>query len=381
LAVALAIVLGAASAACATEPAPGSSSALPPATGEQRLAGVCPDPVVIQRLWEPGGAGAAEYLLVGPNPTVDVARKRVSGPLVVEGKDTGVRIEVRSGGAAIGFTPVPAQLYLDRSITLGEVRTDTAIGTSATFPTTAVIAWMNKSPQVLMWDPASHPNWHGVADIGASGAPVVVSKDSTFAPFLVAKGLISQRQLDLGYNGNPARFIADPTIAQQGYATDEPYLYEHEIKAWGKPVAYQLLADVGYTAYPDALSVRSDQLDALAGCLRLLVPILQRAQIDYLRDPGPTNQFVVDTAARFNTGWTFSRGAADYAVATAKRLRLVANDTSGPLGGMDPARVQRTIDTFAPILTAGGAQVKPHLTAADIATNQFLDASLRIPEK
>jgi hypothetical protein len=43
---------------------------------------------------------------------------------------------------------------------------------------------------------------------------------------------------------------------------------------------------------------------------------------------------------------------------------------------MDPIRVQNTINTFAPILTATGAHVRPNLTAADIATNRFLDPTI-----
>jgi hypothetical protein len=354
---------------------------MPLAPADQRLDRVCPATIVIQQRWEPNADNGVSYHLVGPDPVIDPVRKRVSARLVAGGRDTGVRVEVRSGGAAIGFTPVPAQMYLDRSITLGAVTTDLAISTSAKQPATAVVAPTNRSPQVLLWDPASHPDWHTIADIGASGEPVVVTKDSTFAPYLVAIGLITASQVDTSYSGSPARFVADPTIAQQAYVTNEPYVYEHELPAWHRPVRYQLLADVGYSIYPEALSVRSAELPALAPCLARLVPILQQAQADYLNDPGPTNALIARAVARFNTGWTYSLDAANYATATAKRLRLVGNDTSGPLGGMDPARVQRTIDTFAPILTAGGAQVKPHLTAADIATNQFLDTSLRIPEK
>jgi hypothetical protein len=378
--VATLVALTATLSGCASSPSSTPSRpALPTARAEQQLSGICPATVVFQNRWEPSTDNAVEYQLVGPGATIDAPRKRVIGPLLAGGKDTGVEIEIRSGGAAIGFTPVPAQMYLDQSITFGAVPTDVAISTSGSQPVTAVIAPTNKSPQVLMWDPASHPDWTTIADIGTSNAPVVVTKDSAFAPFLVAQGLIKQGQLDTGYSGNPARFVSDPTIAQQGYATQEPYLYEHEVKAWGKPIRFQLLADVGYSVYPEALSVRADDLGRLSACLRRIVPILQQAQLDYLRNPEPVNQLIVDTVARFNTGWTYSRGVADYAVSTARRLHLVANDTSGPLGGIDPARVQRTIDTFAPILAAGGAPVKPHLTAADIATSQFLDATIRLP--
>ncbi|HWN35406.1 MAG TPA: hypothetical protein VNP03_21830, partial [Pseudonocardia sp.] len=69
---------------------------------------------------------------------------------------------------------------------------------------------------------------------------------------------------------------------------------------------------------------------------------------------------------------------ADYAATTMKQLGIVANDTSGPLGGMDMARVQAIIDTFAPILTGSGSALRPGLKAADIATDQFIDPSIKL---
>jgi hypothetical protein len=71
---------------------------------------------------------------------------------------------------------------------------------------------------------------------------------------------------------------------------------------------------------------------------------------------------------------------ANYAATTMKQLGIVANDTSGPLGGMDMSRVQSTIDTFAPILASGGTTLRPGLKAADIATNQFVDPSIKLGE-
>jgi hypothetical protein len=375
-----AALLAAGLVACSGPPAPPvpGAGALPPATGAQRLDGVCPATVVFQEGWEPQAEEAARYQLLAGGYTIDAAHKQVSGPLVAGGRDTGVRVEIRAGGPAVAFATTQARMYLDKSIMLGEVPTDRAIATSADQPVISVVSTLVKSPQMLMWDPVHHPDWRGAADIGASGAKVVVARDNTFMPLLTAKGLIKPAQVDTGYTGAPTRFVTDPTIAQQGYATADPYIYQHEVPAWGKPVRYQLLADLGYSVYPGALSVRSGDLAALAPCLRRLVPILQQAQLDYLREPGPANHVIVDAATRYNDGWTYSTGVADYAAATMRRLGIVADDSSGALGGQDPARVQPTIDTLGPILAASGANVKPDLKAADIATNQFIDPSIKL---
>ena len=50
----------------------------------------------------------------------------MTGPLVAHGVDTGVRIEIRAGGPAIGSQQVSAQMYADRSITLGMIPLDEA---------------------------------------------------------------------------------------------------------------------------------------------------------------------------------------------------------------------------------------------------------------
>ena len=377
----IAALLGATALAGCAGVGPGGSAApsLPPATGNDVLKGVCPDTVTLQIDWEPEAEHGAFYHLVGPGYTVDADHKKVSGPLVSEGKDTGVNIEVRAGGAAIGFTKPSAQMYIDRSITLATVSTDEAVNSSAAQPTTAVVAPLNKSPQMLMWDPTSHPTWKTIADIGASGATAVVAKGNFYTPLLLTKGLLKPAQVDSGYTGAPARFVTDPTIAQQGFATAEPYIYQNEVKSWGKPISYQLLADVGYTIYPEPLAVRTGDLATLSPCLKRLVPIIQRSQVGYLTDPSATNKLIVDAVGQYDDGWTYSEGVAGFAATQMRKLGIVADDATGPIGGMDPNRVQQVIDTFIPIITESGGTVKPgRLISSDLATDQFLDPSIKL---
>jgi hypothetical protein len=124
--------------------------------------------------------------------------------------------------------------------------------------------------------------------------------------------------------------------------------------------------------------VRSGDVTPMAPCLRKLVPILQQAQVDYLHDPLQTNKIITDAAAAYNDGWTYTMGTAEYSADVMKRLKIIANDSTGPLGGMDPTRLQSTIDTFAPLLARAGAAVKPGLTPADIATTRFIDPGIRL---
>ncbi|TVT62884.1 ABC transporter substrate-binding protein [Amycolatopsis rhizosphaerae] len=365
-------------AACGSSSSGSAASSAAPPSDAVNLTGVCPSTVVVQQDWEPEAEHAAAYELMGQGYTIDADKKRVSGPLVIDGMDTGVKIEVRSGGGAIGFQSVPSQMYVDQSITLGAVTTDAAISASSTQPVTAVVAPLEKSPQMLMWDPATHPTWTGIADIGKSEVKVVVSSGTVYSTLLSDKGLVKVSQFDTSYDGAPARFVASPELVQQGYATAEPYVYQHEVPSWNKPVKYQLLSDVGYNVYPEALSVRTADLAKLSPCLKKLVPILQRAQINYLTNPGTANKLLVEAVEKFNDSWTYSEGVADYAAKALKDLGIVANDSSGALGGMDQTRVQSALDTFGPILKSSGAKVKDGLKASDLATNQFIDPSMTL---
>jgi hypothetical protein len=121
--------------------------------------------------------------------------------------------------------------------------------------------------------------------------------------YLIATGVLQRSQVDGSYDGKPANFVAaGGKAAQAGFATSEPYIYEHEVRQWAKPVRYALVNEAGYPFYPQALSVRAADRQRLAPCLEKLVPIVQQAQIDYLENPAATNRLIVDLVERYDTG-------------------------------------------------------------------------------
>jgi hypothetical protein len=370
-------------AACAggAEPAPAAPAepVVPaaPAGGPLDLAGACPATVVMQQDWQPEAEYGAMYQVVGPDRVIDADAKAVRGSLVAQGVDTGVDIEVRPGGPNVGFQPVPALMRLDDSIVLGAVYTDVAMAAKDDQRTVAVVSQLTTSPFMLMWDPASHPGAQTLRDVAASGVPVLTSEPLITA-LLQNQGIITAGQVDSSYEGTPARFVSDPRILQQGYVTTEPYMYEQEIAEWGRPVGYEKLADYGYSIYPSALSVRADRLEELRPCLEKLVPIMQRAQIDYLADPAPTNALIVELVERYQTGWTYSAGVADHAVRAMRDEGLVTDDpASGVFGQFDPARMEQIVSTFGPILQSqGGITQVPD--PASLYTNEFIDPDIRM---
>jgi hypothetical protein len=297
------------------------------------LQGSCPSTIVVQMNWYPQAEHAGLYRLLGPSPSVDAGQKRVSAELVASGRDTGVKLEVRSGGPAIGFQQVSAQLYLDSSITLGVIASDEAIQNSKDHPTLQVMAPMDVNPQVVLWSPDRHADWTSIADIGRSNATVLYFGGATYMEYLVGAGLLRRSQVDGSYDGTPSRFVVSGgTVAQQGYATNEPYLYSRELPAWNRPIKFQLVQETGYPAYPDAFAIRSSDHARLAPCLRKLVPILQQSTVEYVRDPKPTNAAIVAMVRELNAAQDYSLARATFAGDEMKKLGIIGNGSNRTLG-------------------------------------------------
>ncbi|HEU5158067.1 MAG TPA: nitrate ABC transporter substrate-binding protein [Streptosporangiaceae bacterium] len=344
------------------------------------LAGVCPATIVFQDDWWPQAETAALYRLLGEDVRVDKAKKRVSAPLVSDGADTGVRIELRAGGPANGFTRAAKILYLDKEVMLGSADIDLAAAASnGAQPVLPVFAPMDISPLVLMWDPRAHPEWKSIADIGKTGARVLYFPGSTYMQYLVDAGILRKSQVEDSYDGTPARFVAERgKVAQQGYLTNEVFQFEHELPQWKRKVAWQLVSDAGYPNYPAAVAIRPDRKAALAPCLEKLVPIMQRSAVAYAADPAPTNALIVQLVKDYGA-FPYSPERAAAAVATMKRYGIIGNGANKTVGDFDTARVQKIIDILRPLLAAEKRPLKAGLRPDDIATNAFIDPRIGLP--
>ncbi|WP_410872162.1 ABC transporter substrate-binding protein [Nocardia sp. A7] len=350
-----------------------SATSVPGPTGQGVLAGVCPSTVVIQTDWFATPERAAAFQLVGPNGTVDVKKGAYSGPL----GDTGVNVEVRLGGPFLGGQPVPAQMYQDKSITLGLVPTDDQVRAQAKFPVTGVFASLDVNPQIVLFDPATYPQIASWKDVPASGAPVVYSEGKLFMDYLIAHGDVKPEQADASFDGTPSRFVAERgRVMQQGYVSNEPYRWEHDVKGWLKPVKSLLVHESGYEIYPHAWSVRTGELDTLSPCLTKLVPMLQQAQIDYITDPEPVNAALLRIAQTIPDGPPMTEGGNTDSVKVQLAQKIVGNGPDSSLGDFDTARVDRVIAAVTPILRKRGVEVPDGLAAAAIVTNKFIDQTI-----
>ncbi|MCU1396136.1 MAG: uncharacterized protein JWM34_4564 [Ilumatobacteraceae bacterium] len=347
------------------------------ATGSGPLSSICPADIKIQTDWNPEAEHGFLYEMVGGDYTIDKDKFTVTGELTSKGVDQGVKISVLSGGPAIGFASVTSQLYADDSIMLGYVYTDEAIQNSEKFPTVAVESGFDKNPQMIMWDPATYPNVKTIADLGTAGVKIRYFGGAAYMDYFTSTGVLKAAQVDGSYDGTPALFLADEgKSAQQGFGSAEPYLYQNEIDGWKKPVAYQYINDAGWDNYAESIATKPANITKYADCLKALVPIIQQSTVDYLADPTAANKVILDAVAKFDNGWVYTQGTADYAVKTMKDDKLIANGPDGVIGKFDTTRVADLITKATPVYTAQDSPPKAGLTPADIVTNEFLDPSI-----
>jgi len=354
----------------------GSATTAGSGSDATNLADVCPDTIVIQTDWFPESEHGALYQMVGENPTIDADKKIVSGPLVASGGvDTGVKIEIRTGGPAIGFQQVISQMKQDPSILLGYVATGEAIENYNDIPSKAIVAPLDIDPQIIMWDPATYPDAKTIADLKPLGVTIRYFQTGSYMNYLVSSGQVDSSQLDGSYDGSPAVFVAEGgKIAQQGFASAEPYTYEHLIPEWGKPVTYQLINDAGWNGYAAPLTVLQDNFDANKDCFAKLVPIVQQAQVDFITNPDKTNELIVEAVAKYKDFWVYSDDLAAYSVDAMLKNKLVGNGPNNTLGDFDLSRVQDFIPKALDVFAAKNppANLKPE----DIVTNEFIDTSI-----
>jgi hypothetical protein len=354
----------------------GSKAAAPASSGPwnqltTNLKGVCPNPVVVQTNWWPEPDHGGTYELIGPGGKIDPSNNSYTGPL---GK-TGVNLQILAGGPATGYQQVSSQLYQNQNILLGYVGTDEAIQNSQKAPTTALFATYDKNPQIFLW---GNPKWNftSVKQIGQANAPVLAFNGATYLSLFEQEGLLKASQVNTSYNGSPAQFVADNgDVVEQGFATQEPYEYAHEVKEWDKPVKFMLVNE--YPVYQSALSIRTSRLKAEAPCLSKLIPLFQQAEKDYIQNPAPVNNELIKIDNTYKTsGFSLTPGGNAAAVHEMRSLHLVANGPNNTLGAFSSGRVQKLITQLSPVFKGLNDKLKPGLKPADLATNQFLSKKI-----
>jgi hypothetical protein len=349
------------------------------------LAAVCPNPIVIQKDWLAQAEHGGLYQLIGGGG--QMKQGRYSGPL----GSTGVDLVILEGGGGLGLgdgETAYSALYMGNSRAgmrphLAMHDLDNAFMLSQRFPAIGVMALMDKSPSVLFWDRATYPRgFHSIKDLKAfaaakSGKIYVSTIRRTFGRYLVASGVPRDVFIE-GYRGDGENFVLNNgRWLNQGAVTNEVYQFAQGRK-WKKPVDYLLISDLGYSIYPGMLSVATSRLAELSPCLRKLVPLLQQAQVDYMRDPAEVNDLIF----RFNQAgmgapfWKTSRELLDQAVQVESAAGIVSNGSNKTLGDFDMVRAGVLLERIR-----GGFDIraKRNVRAEDVMTNQFIDQAIGLP--
>jgi hypothetical protein len=359
-----------------SEPPPSTPSSAPaasaPVGAPVDLGSVCPETIVIQTDWFPESEYGAVYNLLGDDYEVDTDNKIVSGSLISEGQPTGVDVEIRAGGAA-GSGDLETLMYTDDAITLGFGTTDGQILAWENTPLMSVVAPLEISPLMIMWDPATYPDVTSIADLGEQGITINAFGGQTFTTVLAAMGVLSEDQVDPSYDGGPSRFISEGgAIAQQGFASSEPYQYEEVFEDWLRPVEYELIHDAGFQTYSQTLAIRPDDLETLRPCLEAFVPVVQRSAVEFVTDPARTNAAIVDIVEQYDTFWVYTPELAEYSVQTQVELGLTGNGSDDVIGNFDAERVE----TILGQLRDADLEVPDDLEATNLYTNEFIDDSV-----
>ncbi len=334
------------------------------------LVKICPSVIKIQTDWFPEAEHGGVYQLLGDDYEIDKDSASIRGSLMNRNTDTGIDVQIYAGGEFTGGRSVSAVMYDDDTMTFGFVNTDSSVRDSADTPTVSVFAPLNKSPLGFMWDAQKHPGVETLAEALQEIDTVSVFGRLAFVEYLVAEGLIPESKLDLNYKGDLQ--IATRDVIHQGFGTTEPYQYMDQ---FGIEVAFESLYDLGWPIYPETLAVRTDQLETLSPCLAELVPILQDAQIEFMKDPVQTVDVIVEANETYDSWWQYDRELGLYSVAQQIERGIVSSG-SGTFGVMDEARVQKIIDAAAPIFRNLGKEVPENLEVDDLINNSFLDPNI-----
>jgi NitT/TauT family transport system substrate-binding protein len=161
-------------------------------------------------------------------------------------KAEGLDVTIKQGGPQINTAQVLLSGAVDMAIQSNAFTPLNAVRENANY--VAVAAFFQKDPQILM----SHPEagFKGLDDL--KGKPILIANDAweTYWKFLKLRYRFEDGQARR-YTFNLAPWLADKTLTQQGYITNEPFA----VRAAGVEPKIFLLADYGYSTYAQVLMV------------------------------------------------------------------------------------------------------------------------------
>ena len=343
--------------------------------------GPCPAKLTIQTDWFPELEHGGTYQLIGPDGTADKDTVSYSGPVQEQYAVGGLQeIQINT----VKFDKLNSAILLDGEADMAYINMSDIIKDSAAVDMVAIAKTLDKDPQMIMWDPETH-DIQQPEDIAASGAQVLHFPGVAYIDYMIGMGYMTADQSNPSYDGSDAAWVADGgNFFQQGFATNEVYKYENEVQ-WKDgapaPVDFFTVADIGFDNYPAAITMMRDKAEELDECLKLLVPVMQQAWVDFLNDPKPITDAMIEINVVHDGFWTLSEelnaagmelieaGCTDSCAFAAEPAPFAENSADGTYCSFDEARVQGLYDILAPIYEEQGTEIAEGIDG--IFTNEY----------
>jgi NitT/TauT family transport system substrate-binding protein len=240
----------------------------------------------------------------------------------------GLDVEVRMGGPQVNVVQLllagQADLVMGYDVqTIGLVEQG--------LPVVSVAATFQKDPAALI----AHPDVGSIADLKSRTLLIGQASETTFWPWLKAKYGFTEAQ-KRPYAFSVQQFLVDRNVAQQGYATSEPFSIE---KAGVKPKVF-LLADLGYPPYAQTVVTTQRTVRERADVVRRFVLATAEGYRRYLADPAPGNALIRKANPQME------QGLLAFGVAKIKEFELVGGGDAKTQGllTMTDARWKQTFD-------------------------------------
>ena len=150
-------------------------------------------------------------------------------------------------------------------------------------PLVTVAATFQADPAVMI----AHPDVKNLADLKTRTLLVGQASETTFWPWLKAKYGFTDAQ-KRPYSFSVQQFLADNNVAQQGYATSEPY----SIQKGGVIPRVFLLAANGYPPYAETIVALQKTVREKPDVIRRFIEASAEGWKSYLANPAPGNALI-----------------------------------------------------------------------------------------
>lgn len=367
------LTFGAVAVACGDDDAATETTAAGGGETTAPAADVCPEKLTIQTDWFPELEHGGTYQLIGPNGTADKTTVSYSGPVQSQYAVGGLK-ELTIG--TIKFDKANASILLDGEADMAYITMGDIIKDSKAVPMIAVAKTLDADPQMVMWDPTQY-DIKSPEDIKGTGASVLHFPGTGYIDYMIGKGYMTAEQSNPSYDGSDAKWVAEGgAIFQQGFATNEVYKYENDI-AWkdGAPadVSFYTVKDLGFDNYPAVITMLQSRAEELDACLKLLVPKMQQAWVDFLNDPKPITDRLITINEEHDGFWTLSAGLNEAGIKLIGEKDMAKNSEDGTYCSFDAARVDTLYGQLKEIFDAQGVEITDDVTT--VYTNKYCEGA------